>query len=212
MSGTIGSRVKAARQRAWLTQTELAQAAGCSQQTIVDIESRSRSSKFLPAIARALGESADWFETGDGRSASSLLLVPHYDLYGLAQDPPVPIDRLWGSPDPGVVSFTVAIDAATVARSSGFLALGDVVFCQEPLGSRSSWAVVWAADWPKAELVRLAVAEGREFMGPPDGNRIDLATEVVLAESREEAAAAVRADGPLVVWIVASVFSIMRPC
>lgn len=212
MSGTIGSRVKAARQRAGLTQTELAQAAGCSQQTIVDIESRSRTSKFMPAIARALGESVDWFETGDGRSASGSLLVPHYDLDGLAQDPPVPIDRLWGAVDPQVVSFTAGIDAATVARSNGFLAPGDVVFCQEPQGSRSSWAVVWAAGWPKAELVRLATSEGREFMGPPDGNRIDLATEVVLAGSREEAAAAERGDGPLLIWIVASVFSIMRPC
>lgn len=212
MSGTIGSRVKAARLRAGLTQTELAQAAGCSQQTIVDIEARSRTSRFLPAIARALGESVDWFETGDGRSASQGLLVPHYDLDGAAQDPPVPVDRLWGAPDPGQVSFTVAIDSATVTRSSGFLQPGDVIFCQEPIGARSAWAVIWSGGWTKAEVVRLAVSEGRIFMGPPNGRETEFATEVVLAGSRDEAAAAVRGDGPLVVWIVATVFSIMRPC
>ena len=212
MSGTIGSRVKAARLRSGLTQTELAQAAGCSQQTIVDIEARSRTSRFLPAIARALGESVDWFETGDGRSASQWLLVPHYDLYGLAQDPPVPIDRLWSSPDPSVVSFTVAIDSATVARAGGYLETTDVVFCQEAIGARSAWAVVWSGGWTKAEIVRLAVSEGRVYMGPPNGREASFATEVVLASSRDEAAAAVRGDGPLVVWIVATVFSIMRPC
>lgn len=214
MGATLGSRVKAARVRANMTQVELAKVAGCSQQTIVDIEARSSRSKFLPAIARALKESLEWFESGEGSEASAALLVPHYDLYGLAAEHPVPLDRLrwFGAVDPQHVSFTVAVDSGTVARSKGYLDPGDVVFCSPPDGTLAPWVIAWVRDWPKAELCRLAVSEGHTYLCSPNGDEVDFKIEVRLVKSRAEAAADQAEGRPPGCWIVASVFGIMRPC
>lgn len=212
MSATLGSRIKAARVRAKLTQVELAKIVGCSQQTIVDIEARSSRSRFLPAIANALGESLEWFESGEGSEASAALLVPHYDLYGLAAEHPVPLDRIFGAVDPQQVSFTVSVDAGTIARSKGYLAPGDVVFCSPPNGTPAPWVIAWVRDWPKAELCRLAVSEGHVYLCSPNGDEVDFKIEVCLVKTRAEAAADQAEGRPPKCWIVASVFGIMRPC
>ncbi|HDR9087173.1 XRE family transcriptional regulator [Burkholderia vietnamiensis] len=64
---TLGSRVKAARLDAKLSQESLARQVGVSQGLIGQIESgKNQGSKHLAALARALGVSPDWLETGKG--------------------------------------------------------------------------------------------------------------------------------------------------
>ncbi|MBJ9624576.1 XRE family transcriptional regulator [Burkholderia multivorans] len=64
---TLGSRVKAARLDAKLSQEALARQVGVSQGLIGQIESgKNQGSKHLAALARALGVSPDWLETGKG--------------------------------------------------------------------------------------------------------------------------------------------------
>lgn len=212
MTSTIGARVKASRVRAGLTQQELAQAAGCSQQTIVDIEARSSRSKFLPAIARVLRESVDYFETGAGSSVAASLLLPHFDLYALADEHPIPVDRIFGPVDPSEPCFTLAVDAATVQRSQGYLDTRDVVYCTAPRGTHSAWVVAWMFGWVKAEVCRLAVSEGSVYLCPPNGKKLELKTGVVVAKSRAEANVPAPVDGPAPCWIVAAVVGIFRPC
>lgn len=64
----IGSRVKNAREAKGLTLGQLAKAAdGLSYQTIQDLESgKSKGSKHLVALARALGVTPEWLQTGQG--------------------------------------------------------------------------------------------------------------------------------------------------
>lgn len=64
---TVGERLCFARERAGLTQSELAKRAGVSQGTIGNIESGTRNRpRNLLKIARALGVSPDWLESGAG--------------------------------------------------------------------------------------------------------------------------------------------------
>lgn len=67
---TLATRVKAARTDAKLSQEGLARKVGVSQGLIGQIESgTNQGSKHLPGLARALGVSADWLETGKGSQA-----------------------------------------------------------------------------------------------------------------------------------------------
>lgn len=70
----IGIRVKKTREAKGLTLGQLATAAGgLKYQTIQDLESgKSKGSKHLVAIARALSVTADWLQTGEGTKVSSL--------------------------------------------------------------------------------------------------------------------------------------------
>lgn len=64
---TLGSRVRAARKDAKLSQEALARQVGVSQGLIGQIESgKNQGSKHIATIARSLGVSADWLETGKG--------------------------------------------------------------------------------------------------------------------------------------------------
>ena len=62
---SAGERIRDARKRRGITQKELADLVGCSQQTIVDIEGQDRPrSRFLSTIVRELHESLEWIENG----------------------------------------------------------------------------------------------------------------------------------------------------
>ena len=63
---TLSERLKFARERAGLRQTELAKKSGCKQATISKIERGAiLASASLPALAHELGCSALWLERGD---------------------------------------------------------------------------------------------------------------------------------------------------
>ncbi|WP_205191307.1 S24 family peptidase [Burkholderia sp. LMG 13014] len=64
---SIGTRIREVRTELELSQPALAARAGVSQGTISQLENNPlQSSKYLPAIARALGVSVDWLSTGIG--------------------------------------------------------------------------------------------------------------------------------------------------
>ncbi len=64
---TLGARVVWARKMRKVTQEELAADVGCTQSTIVGIESgTTERSRYLSAIARSLDVNINWLETGIG--------------------------------------------------------------------------------------------------------------------------------------------------
>lgn len=77
---TLKERLRAARLKAGLSQERLAQLAGCSQGTIGQLENGSSSAtKFLVAIARVLGVSPGFLETGKEPSVEN---VAETGVYG----------------------------------------------------------------------------------------------------------------------------------
>lgn len=213
----LGARVKLVRRRQQMTQKELAKAAGCSQQTIVDIETLGTRSRYLPAIARALGESVDWLETGSGVSPTTAELLPHFDLWALATAPEAPVDKLFADPwarspeQPGRV-FTVSVDAAAAARSGGLLRELDALVCVSVSGTpRPGWWIVWSAGWGKAEIYRLVESEGVFYLSPPVSDRVELSRPVIATLSRSEAETVAPSEGqPATVWLCARVAGLVR--
>lgn len=68
---TLADRVKARRLELNMSQADLAKASGVSQSTIAHVESgRNQGTKHLPALARALGVSADWLEGHNDKTPS----------------------------------------------------------------------------------------------------------------------------------------------
>lgn len=64
---TFGKRLAKAREHAGLTQKQLADAAGISQQAVNKLELRDGvGSRFTPQLAAACGVSPDWLATGKG--------------------------------------------------------------------------------------------------------------------------------------------------
>lgn len=73
MTSTLGTRIRAERKARGLTQKQLGESAGTSQQLIWRLENgtplpdgSSPSTSFLFEIAEVLGVSAHWLETGKG--------------------------------------------------------------------------------------------------------------------------------------------------
>ncbi|MBX9267235.1 helix-turn-helix domain-containing protein [Chromobacterium violaceum] len=63
-----GDRIRAERRRRGWRQEDLGRRAGCSRSIVADLENgRNRESTKLPSIAKALGVSLTWLETGRGR-------------------------------------------------------------------------------------------------------------------------------------------------
>lgn len=77
---TLKDRLRAARLKAGLSQERLAQLSGCSQGTIGQLENgTSSATKFLVSIARALGVSPSYLETGKEAMRSN---VSETGVYG----------------------------------------------------------------------------------------------------------------------------------
>lgn len=73
---TLGARIRSARERKGLTQTQLAKRAGCGQSVIGNLESEKRfSTSYLLKIAAALDVSPHWLESGDDGIVSRANLV-----------------------------------------------------------------------------------------------------------------------------------------
>jgi len=177
MAGSAGERIKLARKRKGWTQRDLAEAVGCSQQTVVDIESQEAPrSRFLAAIVRALDESLEWIESGVGGPSGSgdgnVALLPHYDLETAALralDPDVVdwiIDSLYRAPvEMSRASFTVGVDRMTERLMPEAVRLDDVLFV-DPLADPQPGRLVLAVmpGWDRAELRCLVSNGGRRFL------------------------------------------------
>lgn len=70
MTTEFGTRLKLARKRIGLTQTELGHAIGAPQSTISTAEKTGHTSMHTAQLARALGVSAHWLATGEGEMLS----------------------------------------------------------------------------------------------------------------------------------------------
>lgn len=74
---TIASRVRFKRDELGLTQTELAERAGTSQQAIEQLENgKTQRPRYLPELANVLGVSVDWLVKGSG-DANVTYVAPH---------------------------------------------------------------------------------------------------------------------------------------
>jgi transcriptional regulator with XRE-family HTH domain len=80
---SIADRVKSARQELGWNQAELADQVGVSQSTIGNIESGQRKRpRELLSIAKALGVSAEWLESGKGGKTGPAAERPQLKLVG----------------------------------------------------------------------------------------------------------------------------------
>ena len=69
---TIGERIKAAREALGFSQDELARRVGIKQQSVAELESgKTRTTKHLLKFARALGQSPEWLDSGNGSMAQT---------------------------------------------------------------------------------------------------------------------------------------------
>lgn len=209
MSG--GHRLKASRKRRGLTQKELAAAVGCSQQTVVDIESQQQpASRFLSKIVRELGESLEWIESGLGSPAGATLdstSLPHFDLEmaGLrAIDPryiDAQVDSLYSPPlEASVQMYTVGVDRMTSQVMNKTVRADDVLFVDVlAVPSPGSLILVVMPGWERAELRQLGYSSGAYFLNA-DSDRFGPSTvEVKIYRSQEEYMAHVGDDLPALV-------------
>lgn len=118
---TLSERIKHAMQHAGVkTQSDLAELAGVSQPTIWKLlKGKTRKSRELPSIARALGVSLDWLSTGDGEmTPGSTLAAPRIDASKL-----IPVWDENGETDDAITSPTVKAKkhwrAYVIDRNSG---------------------------------------------------------------------------------------------
>jgi len=199
MAGSAGERIRLARKRKGMTQKDLADAVGCSQQTIVDIESQEAPrSRFLTTIVRALDESLEWIETGVGGPAgveSDGMLLPHYDLETAALralDPEAAdwiIDSLYHAPvEMSRMAFTVGVDRMTERLMPESVRLDDVLFVDpdaDPQPGRLVLAVM--PGWDRAEL-RCFVSNngGQRFLAAESDEFGDRLTPCCAYRAREE--------------------------
>lgn len=173
---STGDRIRDARKRRGITQKELADLVGCSQQTIVDIESQDQPrSRFISAIVRELGESLEWIETGLGSPAGSVVVsrnLPHFSLEIAgcrALDAALvnhEIDALYASPvEVSGMAFTVSVDRMTAVMMSDHVREDEVLFVDPgapPYLGRLVLAVM--PGWDRAEVRVLSSTGGRHFL------------------------------------------------
>jgi len=176
MPNSAGERIRLARKRKGWTQKDLAMEVGCSQQTIVDIESQEHpKSRFMSVIVRVLGESLEWIETGIGGPSGNggeAARLPHYDLETAALRALDPdqvdnaIDSMYASPvEMSRTSFTAGADKMTADVMSGHVREDDVLFVDpqaEPFPGRLVLVVM--PGWDRAELRLLQSVGGRHFL------------------------------------------------
>ena len=158
----IGDRIRSVRKKKNLTQGELAVLAGCSQQTIVDIEGkRNEKSRYFLSIAKALEVSAEYLETGVGSNLmpSADMLLPQVDFRTVAEAALNPdhdfgaIDHLYRAPIPmSQGSFTVAVDREVVQLFPNIPA-DSILFVDPAVASTNHGrALVLMDGWRKAEV------------------------------------------------------------
>lgn len=168
-----GDRVKNARKSMGMTQKTLAKLAGCSQQTIVDLETGNVTwSRFMPVIADELGVSLHWVETGEGpreRPGKSQGAVPivQWDFFAHAaltgEDSEV-IDWAEGCPvDNSGSTVVVIVDESTAFGMAGQVAVGDWLFVDRANMS-DGLVVVMMPGWERAEVRELLTSGTHKYL------------------------------------------------
>lgn len=107
--------IRCRKARGW-SQGDLANAANVSQSAICHLEAgRSKTSRYLSALARALGVSVQWLESGKGRKQIDPVILMDAAARGLgdSQAPDVLQD---------VIRFLLTLDADKMERAQKMLA------------------------------------------------------------------------------------------
>ena len=173
---STGNRIRDARKRRGITQKELADLVGCSQQTIVDIEGQlNPRSRFMSAVVRELGESLEWIETGLGTPVGSVVVsrnLPHFCLEKAgrrALDSSIvdhEIDALYASPvEVSGMAFTVSVDRMSAVMLGDHVSDGEVLFIDPkaaPYLGRMVLVVMPGCD--RAEVRVLSSTGGHHFL------------------------------------------------
>ncbi|MFV8817617.1 helix-turn-helix domain-containing protein [Haliea sp. E17] len=193
----IGQRLQLARKKKGLTQKELASAIGCSQQTIVDIESQDDpKSRFLLSIINELGESMEWITSGLGSSAigGHSTALPHLDLESIAAwsasltAERSAIDYLFWPPlQMSQEAFTVGVDRMMARAMCSHMKEGDVIFIDPEEESRPGDVVLATMPgWPRAEPRMLSVLGSDQFLEIDSSDFGSKLTSCVIYNDREK--------------------------
>lgn len=164
----LGNRVKEAREFRKLTQGELADLIGWTQQALSTLENRdSKKSSYAGQIAKALDISIDWLMSGTGSmlnqtsaNSSEKNLIKYVPVKGSAQ---MGDNGYWleldymGNGGDGYLEVNNASDAAYVIR-----AVGDSMFP----AIRSGWYVVFDPNREpcSGEYVHVVLKDGRNMV------------------------------------------------
>lgn len=171
---SAGTRVKEARKARGMTQKALATSAGCSQQTIVDLERENVTwSRFMPAIADELGLSLHWIETGQGpreRTGRGQGAVPivQWDFFthaaALGEDNARVIDWAEGCAvdNSGSVVVVIVDDAVEFAMGE-VVSAGDWLFIDRK-SQGDGLVVVMMPGWARAEIRELVTVGTSAFL------------------------------------------------
>jgi DNA-binding XRE family transcriptional regulator len=204
---SVAYRVRSIRRSAGITQKECARLAGCSQQTIVDVEAgRVNHSRFVGDIARALNVGLHWLETGQGardrpgRTQGKVAVVGWDYFLPAAQDSttaPAATDRLDSCPvaNSGDMAMVI-VDERTSFTMLGKVVLGEWLFVDMQRRD-DGLVVVVMPGWQRAELRELTTIGGRRFLVVANTNLPDSMLPVVVYSKHELYAHAVQTGGEL---------------
>ena len=205
---SAGDRVKHARKSMQMTQKTLAKLAGCSQQTIVDLETGNVTwSRFMPVIADELGVSLHWVETGEGprgRPGKSHGAVPivQWDFFTHAavtgEDVEV-IDWAEGCPvDNSGSTVVVIVDESTAFTMGKQVTVGDWLFVDRAVHS-DGLVIVMMPGWERAEVRELLTSGTSKYLrqaNPPGAEALPISACTDLKEYRAMSDAEFPADLP----------------
>jgi transcriptional regulator with XRE-family HTH domain len=174
-ANSIGKRVRLQRLNKNITQKELARLCGCSQQTVVDLETaRVIYSRFTAVMAEHLGVSLHWLETGEGSreragpSQGRVAVVgwEYYlgDVSGVQNAQHQVTDWLENCPvDHSGDTVMTIVDERIAFVMSGRVRSGEWLYVDRKRHD-DGLVVVLMPGWNRAELRELTTIGGRRFL------------------------------------------------
>lgn len=174
---TLPSRLRALRKAAGLTQKELADKAGCSQQTLVDLEGgRAAWSRFMPAIAEALDTSVEYLQTGEGRNspvsrqgAIPIVAWPDLGSAALSGSEPDAVDWVECAPVEHSGDTVVCIADDSVAFGmGGTIQAGEWLFIDRAESDSGGLMAVLLPGWQRPEIRELTLSGGSVYLRSPN--------------------------------------------
>ena len=200
----MGKRLRGERKRQRKTQRSVADAVGCAQQTVLDLERGSvEYSRYLPAIAEHLGVSVAWLQSGEGPqdqpegSGKPLPIVGWEFFTDLANKHTVVTATEWIDGCP--VRHTGNACAIFIDEAAAFAMKGEV-FAGEMLivdmeRSDAGLVIGMMAGWTRAEIRELLEVGGRYYVQSSNPAIPQSLTPVSVYTDRDEYRAALQVPG-----------------
>ena len=200
----MGRRLKQERKRQGITQKDLAKTAGCAQQTVLDLEyGNVEFSRYLVDIAKVLGVSVHWLQSGEGRPdrpdtmAHPIGVVPwsYFDELAKKDTEAQITDWVGGCPvDHSADTVAVFADEAAAFAMQGTVVTGEWLFV-DPRRDDAGLVVCIMAGWQRAELRDLANIGGRWFLRVTNQALPNQLVPVTVHTSRADFNAALQVPG-----------------